>query len=110
VVLIKSALQFLPAGNEWLILIVLAIILLFGAKKLPELARSLGRATGEFRRGKEEVERELNMLSDTSRGPVSAESQQSRLTRIAKELGLPTEGKTAEQLRQDIQQALQKID
>jgi sec-independent protein translocase protein TatA len=34
------------------ILIILAVIaLLFGAKKIPELARSLGRSAGEFRKG-----------------------------------------------------------
>jgi sec-independent protein translocase protein TatA len=105
--MIVSALQ-LPFGNEWIVLIILAIILLFGAKKLPELARSIGRASGEFRRGKEEIERELRGLSDTSKGPIQPETQHERLTKIAKELNVPTEGKTAEQLKQDIQKALEK--
>jgi TatA/E family protein of Tat protein translocase len=35
------------------------IILLFGAKKLPELARSIGRSLGEFSRAKDEFEKEV---------------------------------------------------
>jgi len=34
-------------------------MLLFGSSKLPELARGLGRSVGEFKKGKEEIEREL---------------------------------------------------
>ncbi len=41
-------------------LIVLVIIVLFGANKIPELARSLGKATGEFKKGKQEIESELS--------------------------------------------------
>lgn len=37
-------------GPEWIVVLAV-IVLLFGAKKLPELARSLGRSTSEFKRG-----------------------------------------------------------
>ena len=41
--------------GPWQILLVLAIILiLFGGKKLPELARSLGKSLNEFKKGKDE--------------------------------------------------------
>ena len=40
----------MPGGIEWLI-IAGVIILLFGAKKLPEMARSLGRSSSEFKKG-----------------------------------------------------------
>ncbi len=40
-------------GQEWLI-VLLIVLLIFGARKLPELARSLGASAKEFRRGIEE--------------------------------------------------------
>ena len=40
-------------GPEWLIVLGI-IVLLFGAKKLPELARSLGKSSSEFKRGMKE--------------------------------------------------------
>jgi sec-independent protein translocase protein TatA len=41
-------------GAPEIVLIVLAIALLFGARRLPEMARSLGKAKGEFKKGLEE--------------------------------------------------------
>jgi sec-independent protein translocase protein TatA len=38
-------------GPEWIVVGVIAIAVLFGAKKIPEMARSVGRAQGEFKRG-----------------------------------------------------------
>ena len=40
------------------------IILLFGAKKLPELARSIGRSLGEFSRAKQDFEKEMKTAID----------------------------------------------
>ncbi len=45
----------MPGGTEWLI-IAGVVVLLFGAKKLPELARSLGRSSREFKKGLREGE------------------------------------------------------
>jgi sec-independent protein translocase protein TatA len=39
--------------------ILLIVLLLFGAKKLPELARGMGRAVKEFGAARDEIEREL---------------------------------------------------
>jgi len=41
-------------GHTEIILIVFVIVLLFGAKKLPELSRSLGKSLGEFKKGQKE--------------------------------------------------------
>ena len=46
-------------GTEILVIIVIAAILFFGGRKIPEFARGIGRAMGEFRRGRLEVEREI---------------------------------------------------
>jgi sec-independent protein translocase protein TatA len=52
-------LQFgLPGGPELLIILFIAV-LLFGANKLPALARSSGQAMGEFKRGRQELEDEI---------------------------------------------------
>jgi sec-independent protein translocase protein TatA len=38
-------------GPEWIVVGIIALVVLFGAKKLPEMARSVGRAQGEFKKG-----------------------------------------------------------
>jgi|BogFormECP12_OM1_1039635.scaffolds.fasta_scaffold117933_1 sec-independent protein translocase protein TatA len=45
--------------DDWLIIAVVAGILFYGSSKLPQLAHSLGRSVGEFKKGRLEVEREL---------------------------------------------------
>lgn len=52
------------AGQEWIIIIVLAVIFIFGAKKIPELAKTFGKAKGEFEKGKIEGEKELKDFKD----------------------------------------------
>ena len=52
----------LPVGPE-LLIILLVLVLLFGANKIPKLARSTGQAMGEFKKGREEVEKELEEMS-----------------------------------------------
>ena len=48
------------AGQEWIFVIVVAVILLFGAKKIPELAKTFGKAKGEYEKGKIEADKELS--------------------------------------------------
>lgn len=47
-------LAFGMPGPTELIIILIVLLLLFGAKRLPELSRSLGRSINEFKRGKSE--------------------------------------------------------
>jgi sec-independent protein translocase protein TatA len=53
----------LPQGPEWLI-IFLVVLLLFGASRLPTLARSIGRSMGEFKKAREEFDREIRKASE----------------------------------------------
>ncbi|HRQ89758.1 MAG TPA: twin-arginine translocase TatA/TatE family subunit [Bacteroidia bacterium] len=48
-------------GMQEMIVIFLIVLLLFGAKKIPELARGIGKGMGEFKKAKTEFEREINM-------------------------------------------------
>jgi sec-independent protein translocase protein TatA len=59
----------MPGGSE-VILILFIILLLFGAKKLPELSRSLGKSLGEFKKGKEDLEREIHEIKKDVQNPV----------------------------------------
>lgn len=91
--LMPIGLGFLPTmgGYEWLI-ILLIILILFGAKKLPELARGLGEAIREFRRASqgEVSERALSSMSED------------KVIKLAKELGIDVEGKSKEEIVKQI--------
>ncbi|MCI4349650.1 MAG: twin-arginine translocase TatA/TatE family subunit [Thermoplasmata archaeon] len=52
--------------DDWLIIAVVIGILFYGSTKIPQLARSLGRSVGEFKRGRLEVERELKAEQGTT--------------------------------------------
>jgi len=51
----------LPGGPE-LLIVLFVLVLLFGANKIPKLARSTGQAMGEFQRGRQEIEEELKEM------------------------------------------------
>ena len=54
-----SLLAFGAPGMQEMIVIFLIVLLLFGAKKIPELARGVGKGMGEFKKAKTEFEREI---------------------------------------------------
>lgn len=54
-----SPIAMFGLGGQEITLIVIAIIILFGAKKIPELARGLGKSVGEFKKAKQEFDQEL---------------------------------------------------
>ena len=47
-----ESLMMFVGGYEWVWIIVIVGVLLFGAKKIPALARTLGKSRGEFEKGK----------------------------------------------------------
>ncbi|HJM83907.1 MAG TPA: twin-arginine translocase TatA/TatE family subunit [Candidatus Marinimicrobia bacterium] len=51
-------------GPWEIVLIILAIILIFGGKKIPELARGLGKGLNEFKKAKKEIADEVNTVTD----------------------------------------------
>ena len=54
----------LPMSAEWLMIGFVIIVLIFGAKKLPQLARSFGRAKGDYEKGRIESEKDLKEFKE----------------------------------------------
>jgi sec-independent protein translocase protein TatA len=84
---------------EWIILVLAVVLLLFGAKKIPEFAQNLGKATAEFKRGKMMVEREIR--EEEIKAEVK-DSEDEKIRKAAKDLGISTEGKSEAQLKKEI--------
>lgn len=57
---------------EIIVIVLVVAVLFFGSGKIVEFSRSLGRVTGEFKKGKREVETELN---DIAEAPGATEPQ-----------------------------------
>ncbi len=96
--------------TEMIILgVIIIALLLLGPSKLPDLMRGVGRAMGEFRRGRMEVEREINKAMAASQGsqyqPPSATQP---VMRAAEELGVDTRGKSERDLKLDIVRAMDR--
>ncbi len=65
--LLASLMNF---GGPDLIIILMIILVLFGAKKLPELAKGLGQAIREFQKAKDEFTDEIHKAGDTQKTNV----------------------------------------
>jgi sec-independent protein translocase protein TatA len=86
-------------GIEWIIIIVVIVMLFVGVKKIPQLARSFGKASTEFQKSKIEANRELEQLKD--RTEVS-DIDRDKLETIADTLGIDYSNKNDEELRNAI--------
>ncbi len=92
-------------GIEWIILLVIiAVVLLFGPQKLPELARGVGRALGEFRRGRMEVEREIQQQFTQ----MDVQDARGHIEHAAGALGVLTTGKSEMQIKLEIARTVDK--
>ncbi len=97
-------------GWEWIIIGVVAIvIIMWGPAKIPQFARALGRAKGEFKNASKEFNNAAT-LDSPAVAPVSAtlapaptiNAKDEMLFETARRLGIPTYGKTREQLSDEI--------
>lgn len=86
-------------GIEWIIIIIVIVLLFVGVKKIPQLARSFGKASAEFQKSKIEAKRELEQLKD--RTEVS-DIDRDKLETIADTLGIDYSNKNDEELRNAI--------
>ena len=65
-----------------MMVILLIVLLLFGAKRLPELARGMGRAVKEFGAARDEVERELSQSGSNAVAPPKVLNAKSELPSV----------------------------
>ncbi len=93
-------------GPTELLLIFAAIVLLFGATKLPELARSMGQSMGEFKVGQMEAEKRYETLKNQPIQQTPDDIALTRAQRMAKNLNIEIKGKSDEQLLAEIEKKL----
>lgn len=86
-------------GWEWVLIMIIVLgLVLWGPKKIPELARSLGQARAEFERAQREAMKPLSEVGEVGSQPSSDDV----LIETARKLGISTEGKTREQISKEI--------
>ena len=64
--MINSNLLAFTLGGPEVIIVLVLILLLFGAKRIPNLAKSIGQATGELKKGRLESEKEISDAKKSS--------------------------------------------
>jgi len=67
----ESLLLQMPMGTEWIWIAIIIGVFIFGAKKIPELAKTLGKAKGEYRKGEIEGDKELKDFKENNKGETS---------------------------------------
>ena len=96
-------------GSEWMIIIFVALILLFGTNKLPETGKKIGKMVGEYNKAKNNVQKQIKDYAEPNsnssnlsvNGPVQTERQ--KLEYMAKSLGINIESKSDLELKQIIE-------
>ena len=99
---LSNLIMQIPAGMEWLLIVVVIVVVFFGVKKIPELARSFGKATAEYEKARIEAKKELQQLK--SQGGVGRE----KLASIADSLGINYTNKNDDELKAAIDVELNK--
>jgi len=64
----------MPGGSEWII-IVIAVLVMFGGKKIPEFMRGLGKGMREFKDAKDNVKKEIEDGMNEKETPKQASAQ-----------------------------------
>ena len=71
-------LAFGPLGTPEMIIIAVLVLVLFGAKKLPTFARSIGKSMGEFKKARQEFEHEMTQAQIDAESPKVTPPQEKR--------------------------------
>lgn len=87
-------------GQEWLWVIVVLVVVLFGGNKIPELAKTIGRATGEFQKARMQIQKEIDQVqSEINKTPLNVD-----LSKTSEMLKTDL-SKAPEQLKTDLSKA-----
>ncbi len=111
---LNMMMQMIPSGFEWIFIVIIVVVLIFGAKKIPDLARGFGKATSEFEKARIEAKRELRELknagtsSSSSSSTTNAAASREKLESIADTLGIDYTDKDDDQLRLAIETEINK--
>ncbi|SFM40596.1 twin-arginine translocase TatA/TatE family subunit [Methanolobus profundi] len=95
-------------GPSELLIIFAVLLLLFGASKLPELARSMGSSMGEFKKAKKESELSVRDFENSIKDADSESEKTSIIEQTALNLGIDTKGKNEDELLAEINEMLKK--
>jgi sec-independent protein translocase protein TatA len=88
--------------TEPLILIIVVVLILFGATAIPKLARSMGRAKGEFTKAKKEFDLEATKAeTETATSPT-----EEQVRKTARDLGIQEQGKSLAEVKALINQKI----
>ena len=85
-------------GGPEIWLVILVVVILFGAAAIPKLARSLGKAQGEFQHARSEFQTEL-AAGRHEATPPSADEQERRIRAAARDLGIEENGKPLDEVK-----------
>ncbi|WKT57957.1 twin-arginine translocase TatA/TatE family subunit [Candidatus Nitrosotenuis chungbukensis] len=98
-------------GSEWVIIVLVALIVLFGTNKIPDVAKKLGRTVGEYNRAKEEIQNQISGITNANlniTNPVQNERQ--KLEAMAKSLGIDFAAKTDDEIKKAVSEKMPKND
>jgi sec-independent protein translocase protein TatA len=90
-------------GSEWIIIIFIAIILLLGTNRFPEMAKKIGKVVGEYNNAKNQIQNEMKDVTKENfevSGPVKDERK--KLEIMANHFGVNCKSKTDDELRKII--------
>lgn len=99
--MLPTTLALLGLGGEEIALVLVIIVIFFGAAKIPELARSMGRAKGEYQKGVKEGEQMLARDSVKDAPPLEAVEDQ-KVRTAAREMGIPVDGRPLADVKADL--------
>jgi sec-independent protein translocase protein TatA len=98
---VTSLIMGIVNGAEIIILVVVIAALFFGVKKIPELARSFGKASTEYEKARIEARREIQQLRKQNNTTTNIDRE--KLESIADTLGIDYSSKNDEDLRASIE-------